>query len=383
MNPARKIVEGLLQSADVHIGRGNKGDIYVHDERFYLRVLLQGSLGLGNSYMAGWWTCADLEEFFFKILSARLDQKHVGFAQLVDSILSRFWNLQNARRAFIVGKEHYDLSPKLIWPMLGSSMAYSCSRKSMNSMSLDEGQFAKLDNVCRKLGVVPGDTLLDIGCGWGSLMNVAAREYGAICTGVTVSREQAEYGRSWCKGLPVEFNVSDYRSITGCYMHLASIGMFEHVGVKNYRTYFKTAARLLSDHPRSLFLLHTLATDVSTTTCDPWITRYIFPNGMLPSIAQISRAAEGFFVIEDVENIGAYYHPTLMAWFGNFVSVWPVLRKDFSSWYKGKLKDPEVFYRMWEYYLKSCAAASRARRIQVYQFVLSKRGYPGGYVRPG
>jgi cyclopropane-fatty-acyl-phospholipid synthase len=140
--------------------------------------------------------------------------------------------------------------------------------------------------------------------------------------------------------------------------------MFEHVGVKNYRTFMQAAHQCLKDD--GVFVLHTIGSNESQRFSDPWITKYIFPNGMLPSIAQISKAVEGLFVVEDLHNLGPHYEKTLLAWHANFQRAWPRLEGTYDH----------TFKRMWEYYLLSCAAGFRARYIQLWQFVLTKYGTP-------
>ena len=172
-----------------------------------------------------------------------------------------------------------------------------------------------------------------------------------------------------CEGLPIEIRVQDYRLITEQYDHIVSLGMFEHVGPKNYHTYFEVANKALKDD--GLFLLHTIGGAESKVGPDPWIHKYIFPNGMIPSIQNIGAALEQNFILEDLHNFGAYYDRTLMAWFNNFNAGWDELKSDYS----------ERFYRMWKYYLLACAGAFRARDLQLWQMVLSKTGVNGVYQR--
>ncbi len=181
-------------------------------------------------------------------------------------------------------------------------------------------------------------------------------------TGVNISGEQIRYAKDFCKGLPIKILEQDYRDIQGTFDKIVSVGMFEHVGVKNYRKFIQVAHRCLSKD--GIFLLHTIGSNESKIKADPWITKYIFPNGVLPSIAQISKAAEGLFVIEDLHNLGPHYDKTLMAWNNNFQSAWHKLKTRFGDRFK----------RMWEYYLLSCAGAFRARDIQLWQIVFTKYG---------
>ncbi|KKW48006.1 MAG: Cyclopropane-fatty-acyl-phospholipid synthase [Parcubacteria group bacterium GW2011_GWA1_59_11] len=371
MQRDRKWVEGLLGLADVRVNGDRPWDLQVKDERVFGRVLRQGTLGLGEAYMDGWWDAPKLDEFFHKVIAADLKRK-VGLSwPLVKTVIrAAFLNLQSYRRAFEIGERHYDNGNDLYQAMLDKRMTYTCGYWSgkPKAGTLDEAQEAKLDLVCRKLGLKAGEHVLDIGCGWGSFAKFAAERYGARVTGITVSREQAELGRETCKGLPVELRLEDYREVRGEFDHVVSLGMFEHVGKKNYRAFMKIVDRCLAEG--GLFLLHTIGSKRSVNSTDPWIGKYIFPNGMLPSMKQIAKAAEGLFVMEDWHNFGADYDPTLMAWFRNFEKAWPSLRGKYG----------ERFHRMWKYYLLSCAGAFRARHIQLWQMVFSKKGVSGGYV---
>jgi len=360
----------MLDKADVRINGDRPWDMLMRDESVAERVLAYGSLGLGESYMDGDWHAERLDEFFTRVLAARLDREVEHPIRLaIHAIRHRFFNLQNMRRAWQVGEAHYDLGNGFYEKMLDRRMTYTCGYWAQAS-DLESAQEAKLDMICRKLDLKPGQRVLDIGCGWGSFMRFAAEHYGVACVGVTISKEQAAHGQKLCEGLPVEFRLMDYRELDEKFDHIASVGMFEHVGHKNHHTYFQVARRCLKDG--GLFLLHTIGKNRRHSTPDPWIDRYIFPNGDLPSLDQIAEAVEDQFIIEDLHNIGADYDRTLMAWNTNFQAAWPELSGQFDGRFK----------RMWEYYLQACAGAFRARTIQVWQLVLSPDGVPGGYRRP-
>ena len=360
-------VEKVLSTAGIEVNGQRPWDLKVHDERFYRRVLLRGSLGLGESYMDGWWDCDRLDEFFFRILRAQIPRRvREDRVFLFKMLLSRAVNLQSKRRAFNIGKKHYDLGNDLYESMLDRRMVYTCAYW-RDADTLDEAQEKKLDLVCRKIGLKPGMRVLDIGCGWGSFARYAAEKYDVEVTGITVSQRQVELGKRLCSGLPVEIRFQDYRDVTGKFDCVVSLGMFEHVGYKNYRTYMEVVDRCLKDD--GLFLLQTIGGNESAVQTDPWIDKYIFPDSLLPSIKQIGGAIEGLFVMEDWHNFSAHYDKTLMAWYGNFDRNWNNI----------KLNYDERFYRMWKYYLLSCAGSFRARHNQVWQIVFSKRGVPGGY----
>lgn len=367
-NELKVWVEKTLALADIKLNGSRPWDIQVHNEGFYTRIARQASLGLGESYMDGWWDVEALDQFFYKIMNARLeDHIKISWPAAFSLLKAQLFNLQARSRAFEIGQRHYDIGNDLYRAMLDKRLTYTCGYW-REATTLDEAQEAKLDLVCRKIGLQPGQRVLDIGCGWGSFAKFAAEKYGAQVVGVTVSKEQVELAQKLCAGLPVEIRLQDYRDVNEQFDHIVSLGMFEHVGVKNYHTYIKVAARCLKDD--GFFLLHTIGTNQSGHSGDPWVEKYIFPNSMLPSIAQIGAAIEKKFVMEDWHNFGAYYDTTLLTWFDNFNSAWPTLKDNY----------PDSFYRMWKYYLLSFAGVFRARRIQLWQVVLSKKGVPGGYV---
>lgn len=362
----------LLAPADVRINGDRPWDLRVHHPDTLVRALAKGNLGLGEAYLDGWWDCERIDEFFHRVLRARIDEQ-VGRAQMAwQALRARLFNLQTSRRAWQVGREHYDLGNELFEGMLDPTMAYSCGYWE-RANDLASAQVAKLDLVCRKLGLRSGMTLLDIGCGWGSLMQFAAEHYGVRCTGLTISKAQAAWGADKARGLPVRFELADYRRFNtdGArrFDRVASIGMFEHVGQKNYSAYFETARRCLNED--GLFLLHTIGKNRSGTPVDAWTEKYIFPNGWLPSATELSAACEPHFLIEDWHNFGADYDRTLMAWHERFERIWPQLEDTYG----------ERFGRLWRYYLLSCAGTFRARSNQLWQVVLSPTGLLGGYCR--
>ena len=370
LKAAFKLVQEMLAAADIKIGGERPWDIRLLKEGVPERVLAQGNLGLGEAYMEGQWECDQLDQFFTRIMRAHIDEKVHPSRLFFHAFRARFVNRQTARRAWKVGRAHYDIGNTFYEAMLDSRMTYTCGYWSAGACTLEAAQEDKLDLICRKLQLKPGMRLLDIGCGWGSLMGFATEHYGVTCVGVTISREQAEWGRRRYAGMPIEFRLQDYRMLDEQFDRIASVGMFEHVGERNYRTYMQVAHRCLKDE--GLFLLHTIGKNHRQSTPDPWIDRYIFPNGELPSVGHIGDAAGGLFVIEDLHNFGADYDRTLMAWHANVESAWSRFSDQMG----------ERFHRMWRYYLLSCAGAFRARDIQLWQWVLSKEGIAGGYRRP-
>ncbi|MBD3251967.1 cyclopropane fatty acyl phospholipid synthase [Candidatus Uhrbacteria bacterium] len=359
-------VEALLDKQDIRVNGDRPWDIRVHDTRFYARALTQGSLGLGESYMDGWWDSHQLDVTIFKLLRPDI-RKHLrpSVALIYDMIRARILNVQAGQRAYIIGKVHYDVGNDLYQKMLDPLMTYTCGYW-QDAQTLEEAQIAKLDLACRKIHLQPGQKVLDVGYGWGSFARYAAEQYGAHVVGITVSKEQVALGKELCAGLPIEIRLQDYRDVNEPFDHIVSFGMFEHVGHKNHRAYFEMAHRCLKDD--GFCFLHTIGSDETTKTTDPWIERYIFPNSVIPSIVQIGKAVEHLFNMEDWHNFGMDYDRTLMEWYKNFETHWHELKERYD----------ERFRRMWNYYLQACAAAFRARQNQLWQIVFSKKRH-GGY----
>jgi cyclopropane-fatty-acyl-phospholipid synthase len=368
---SKAFILGLLDKAGVTVSGSDPADIAIHDERLYDRVLRDGTLGLGEAYMEGWWDAEALDLFLHKvILSAAQDEFRIDLALIWSALRGHLFNLQRLR-VREVGEKHYDIGNDLYRAMLDKRLIYSCAYWK-DATALDAAQEAKLDLICRKVGLQPGMRVLDVGSGWGGFLRFAAERYGVEGVGVTISREQAAYADAHRGSLPIETRLMDFMELESrnAFDRVISIGMFEHVGYKNYRAYFEKAHTLLK--PDGLALLHTIGGNYSMTHGDPWTEKYIFPNGMLPSIEQIGKGIENLFVMEDWHNFGPDYDRTLMAWRANFDAAWPTLKGAYD----------EKFRRMWRYYLSSSAALFRARKIQLWQVVLSPTGVRGdGYRR--
>lgn len=358
-----RFLERLAGEGGVIFNGDRPWDIRVHDPDVYRRILRQGSLGFGEAYMDGLWDSERLDETMTRLIGICAGERLSGIAalratlaRLEDLVLNR----QSRRRAFEVGERHYDIGNDVYRAMLDTSMSYSCGYW-RDAQTLEEAQRAKLDLICRKLELRPGERLLDIGCGWGGLAEHAARHFGVEVQGITISREQLAPARERCRGLPVEIQLMDYRELDGCFDKIVSVGMFEHVGLKNYRTFFQTAVGVLADE--GLILLHTIGSRVSMRGTDPWVHRYIFPNGALPSVRQLGDSIEPWLVLEDWHCFGPDYDRTLQAWWQRFDAAWPDLQ--------GGQYD-QRFYRMWKYYLHLFMGYFRSRRGQLWQLVLSK-----------
>ncbi len=361
-----KIVKSLLDYAGIEINGSKPDDIIIYDKRFYKSVVNGGELGLGESYMEGWWDSPNPDQFLTKLLNANLQEKvKKSIPTIIWIMFSKIYNFQSSGRAKIVGKKHYDLGNDLYQIMLDKRMNYSCAYWH-SADNLDHAQEQKLELVCKKLQLKEGMEVLDLGCGWGAFGKYAFEKYGVETTGVTVSKKQKELGEKLCQGLPVSFHLMDYRKITGKFDRIVSLGMLEHVGYKNYNTYFDTVAQHLKED--GIALVQTIGSNNSVTTTSAWFDKYIFPNGMLPSIAQIGRAIEKKLIVEDWHNFGPYYDLTLMQWHRNFNKNWNKIKNQYDH----------RFFRMWNYYLLSSAASFRSRFNQLWQIVLTKKGLKGG-----
>lgn len=354
-------IRQLLEKAGIRINGEHPWDIQVHNEQFYPRVIRQGPLGLGEAYMDGWWDAEQLDAFFCRVLRANLDEMiSSSFQSLWNYVKAVVSNPQSENKAYEVGRQHYDAGNDLYDIMLDPRMVYTCGYWKQGD-SLADAQENKLNTVCQILDLQPGQRLLDIGCGWGSFVQFAAEKYGVDVVGITVSKNQKELADRRCGNLPVEIRLQDYRALDEEFDHIVSLGMFEHVGYKNYRTYMQVVDRCLADD--GIFVLHTIGGNKSVWQTDPWIEKYIFPNSMIPSIRQIGLAIEGLFVMENWSNQGPHYDKTLMAWYQNFTDGWEQIKENYS----------ERFRRMWTYYLLSCAGSFRARKNQQWQVVLTKK----------
>jgi len=366
----KKQLESILDDADIKIGGGRAWDIHVHRPELYRRALTHGNLGLGEAYMEGWWDCDRLDEFFYRLIGSRAEDKITPTVMLIGKVLSKLYNMQRPARAFQVAEKHYNIGNDLFKAMLDKRMLYSCAYwKEANS--LDEAQEKKLHLIFQKLHLKPGMRVLDIGCGWGGAAHFAAELYGVSVHGITVSVEQAAIAREYCAGLPVTIEVIDYRKLQERFDRIYSIGMFEHVGYKNYRDYFKVVHHCLKDD--GLTLLHTIGGNRSSTSVEPWTDKYIFPNSNVPSASQISTNYEGLFTLEDWHVFTHDdYARTLLAWYENIENKWQTLQPRYSK----------EFQRMWRYYLLSCTGGFRTRTNQLWQVLLSKNGIQDCYCVP-
>ena len=353
------MIKQLLAQADVKIGGSRPQDIVVHDERLYNRVVRYRELGLGEAYMDGWWDCKRIDKLVANVLTTDLRSSLKLSPSIILAAAPGLINQQTLQRARANAEHHYNIGNDLYERMLDKRMIYSCGYW-QNARTLDEAQEHKLDLICRKLQLKKGMTILDIGCGWGGFAEFAARKYGAVVTGISPAAEQVKIARARTKGLPVKILQKDYRELSGSFDRIISIGMFEHVGPKNYKTFFETCDRLLA--PGGLMLHHTIGVNGQDKYGNPFIRKYIFPGGRLPSLAQINQAVADRFVIEDVHNFGPDYDKTLLAWHHNFVTHYDEIKDRYD----------ERFKRMWEFYLLICAGSFRVRNVQLWQIVMRR-----------
>jgi cyclopropane-fatty-acyl-phospholipid synthase len=367
MGSSKQIITNMFAAGGITVNGDKPWDMQVHNEKLYDRILSGGSIGFGESYMDGWWDCDNLDDLFFRIQYHRVDNMiPQDLNTLFYFLKSKFSNRQTKVRAKEVAYKHYDIGNYLYEKMLDKHMQYSCGYWE-TAKTLEEAQEAKLDLICRKLKLEKGMRVLEIGCGWGGFAKYAAEKYGVSVVGITISEQQAIIARQVNEGLPVEIRMQDYRDVNEQFDRIVSIAMLEAVGYRNFREYMEVAAKNLTDD--GIFFIHTIGGNYNAKITDPWIDKYIFPNGMLPSVSQLHTAWKGLFILEDWHNFGPYYDPTLMAWRKNFEDNWDSIKKDYD----------ETFYRMWRYYLSCSAASFRSRKNHLWHIVLTKPKHLGIY----
>lgn len=357
----------ILDQAEIPLNSSEPWSIHVYNEKLWDRIIAQHQLGLGEAYIEGWWDCKKIDEMLSRLLSIDvLSYLKPTPAVVFTALKSTLLNRQNKARAAHNAKHHYNIGNDLYSRMLDKEMVYSCAYWK-DAQTLDEAQIKKFDLICRKLKIEPGMTLLDIGSGWGGLLRHAAKNYGAICTGISPADNQIQGAREKSVGLNIEYKQLDYRDLEGKFDRVVSVGMMEHVGPKNLRKFFRQCDKLLAQD--GLMLHHTISSTYSKNSTDPFFDRYIFPGGVIPSVAQISKACEKLFVIEDLHNFGLHYDRTLMAWHHNINQKWDEIPAF-----------DEKFKRMWNYYLLASAAGFRTRKLNLIQMVFRKNGVKDFYL---
>lgn len=375
MSKLESTVNDLLKQADVIVGGSRPQDITITNPGLYARVLSERELGVGEAYMDGWWTSKRPDQAITQLITADLASKVKLSPSMIasgakDVVKYSLINRQSVARAKANAQHHYNIGNDLYEAMLDKRMIYTCGYWK-TAKTLEQAQIDKMDLICRKLKLKKGMTLLDIGCGWGGFSEYAAKEYGVKVTGITPAEEQVKIAKSRTKGLSVKILQKDYRDMTGQFDRIVSVGMLEHVGLKNFPVFFKQCHQLLK--PGGMMLHHTIGSNTpQDVTSFRWLDRYIFPGGYVPTMSELLTPAQKYFVIEDVQNFGPDYDKTLVAWHKNFVKNYPKISDKYD----------ERFYRMWEYYLLMCAAGFRTRNTHLWQFVMTRQEVSPRYDAP-
>ncbi len=346
----------------------------IHSDALYSRLVRSGELGLGESYMEGLWDTNDLTGLL--VLGIENRRYASGFVRKVNDV-SRWPNrrLHIGRRNSLEGSQrnvhaHYDLSNELFSLFLDETMTYSSAVFENEEQSLEDAQRRKYDILCRKAGIRPGDRVLEVGCGWGGFAIHAAKHYGAHVTATTISSEQYRLAadRIAAEGLSdqIELQLTDYRDLRGRYDHVVSIEMFEAVGAEYFATFFEKCNAVL--HSGGRLVMQTISVPERTFEAlrdgVNWMQKYIFPGGMLPSLAAIDKAISNTeLVVSDVEDIAPHYVRTLQEWRQRFEERLNEVRA---------LGFDERFERMWRYYLCSAEAGFATRSTGDLQIVFEK-----------
>ncbi|MCY3880195.1 MAG: cyclopropane fatty acyl phospholipid synthase [Rhodobacteraceae bacterium] len=364
----RKRFGELLEYADVRIDGDRPWDLQVNREEVFARMFASGSLGLGESYVDGWWDCDRLDELMCRLSGAELKSRFRAgdIIHVLHSLLVTIPYRRSDPDA--EGKVHYEQKRELYRCMLDKRMIYSCAFWE-NAKSLDEAQEHKLDLIARKLRLKPGMKILDIGCGWGGALHYLAEKYGVSGVAVTISPDQFAAASELYAGLPLEVRLQDYRAVSEQFDHSFSIDMLGHVGRRNYRKYLRTVRRQL--HPGGLHLVQTAGSANRSVKADPWVNRYIFPGSHIPSPKQIAEASEGVLVLQDWHNFTQDYDRTFMCWYENLSAAWEALGYD----------NDDRLFRMWRYYLLSFAGVFRSGVSQLWQITFSRDGASPGNIR--
>lgn len=341
----------------------------IMDRPTELKLALNPELALGEAVMDGRVVVehGSLYDLLDMLIAGLHGQTLSAWAQTLSrarTAIRRFsqnntptWARRNVAR-------HYDLKADFFKLFLDEDMQYSCAYFLKPDISLEEAQQIKKRRLIAKLAVEPGQRVLDIGSGWGGLGLSIARETGATVKGITLSTEQLTIAqeRAVMAKLPVEFRLEDYRNVTGPFDRVISVGMFEHVGVGYYRTYFRRIAELLTQD--GVALVHTIGRTTPPGATNPFIAKYIFPGGYIPALSEIAAAVEQEgLVITDVEVLRLHYAETLRAWRERFLAH----RAEAVAMYD------ERFARMWEFYLAASEATFRHNDLVVFQLQLARK----------
>ena len=340
------------------------------DKSLIYKLLLNPDLYFGEAYTNGSLIIENgtLTEFL-EIILKNIGRKNINiYGKIINKLKGSYRYLTNFNKGFISKKNvnhHYDISEKLYDLFLDSNRQYSCAYFKNENESLEKAQENKIDHIIKKLNIKSDQKILDIGSGWGTLAINIAQKTKASVTGITLSQNQLEYSNNKAKELnlanQVEFKLMDYRELNEKFDRIVSVGMFEHVGRKFYKEYFKIVSKLLKE--KGVALIHTIGSSNPPRDPQPWITKYIFPGGYTPSLSQIARPIEDSgLIISDMEILRMHYSHTLRHWKERFLSKKETVLEMFD----------EKFYRMWEFYLASCEMAFKWGDLVVFQLQLTK-----------
>ncbi len=350
-------------------GTGKPVAIHFLDDGAQRAFLLDPHLAFPEAYMDGHvemesGSIYDLLSLFAKNLDQADFPLWMRAADIVRKRTRVLRQSNNPRKSKRNVSHHYDLPGSLYELFLDKDRQYSCAYFEKGAESLDEAQLAKKRHIARKLCLKPGQRVLDIGCGWGGLSLHLAREAGVKVLGITLSDEQERYARARAAkagDADVSFALLDYRKVNETFDRIVSVGMFEHVGLPNYPTFFKKVNACLKGD--GVALLHTIGRLSGPGFTNPFIAKYIFPGGYVPALSEIVPAIEkSGLLMTDIEVLRLHYAETLAAWRRNFESAWD----------KAAAMLSERFCRMWEYYLAGCEVGFRQHNLAVFQIQLAK-----------
>ncbi|MGE3230804.1 MAG: class I SAM-dependent methyltransferase [Hyphomicrobium sp.] len=352
-------------------GAGQPITVEIADRRLEWHLVLDPEMAAGEGYMSGRLrvTQGSVYDFVALMMRNMAERPLPRYAQRVARLRNRVRRLAQynpARRAKRNVRHHYDIDPRIYDLFLDPDRQYSCAYFAEPAMSLAEAQAAKKRHIAAKLRLAPGLHVLDIGSGWGGLALYLARASGADVTGITLSEEQIRIARERAAAAALEraprFELSDYRAVEGTFDRVVSVGMFEHVGLPHYETFFATVARLMA--PGGTALIHTIGRTDTPVATNPFIARYIFPGGYIPALSEIMSAVEASgLIVTDVEVLRLHYAETLLAWRRRFLA-----NRQAAVAIAG-----EEFCRMWEFYLAGSEAAFRFQNFVVFQVQLARR----------
>ena len=337
--------------------------IIIHSDKFFNKAMTKGELGVAESYMDGDWTTPNLEKTLTELIKNQgALEKHIySLEYLLLGLKNYIYTYLPNNTLDTVKKNvehHYDIGNDLYTKMLGKHMQYTCAYFYKDELTLDEAQYAKMELIAKKLNLKEGMTVLDIGCGFGSMANHLASNYKVTVTGVTLSKEQIKLYEERFKHPNVSIVYMDYREVEDKFDRVYSVGMFEQVGKINYHEYYDKCYDLLKDN--GIMLIHTIGASRDKSKSD-FISTYIFPEGELPELSDLTKGYSDRWHLEDFQNIGKSYAKTLLCWYRN-IDNWT------------GLDNYDIrFRRMWEYYLLGCSAAFNMKNIYLWQLVYTKK----------